>query len=159
MPGHCGRLTISTNRVSHNGVVVNSIVNRTRTLGPGPGTDRPEELETTVTAAERRPGSESGSCDDTGPPPAGPGVVCSVVEDSESECHMINLRNHQAIIQPRLYDCSGLTVTVTQSTLNTPPESTPQAAFRHRPADSEADPPWRLSRYAWPGLIILTDYD
>jgi hypothetical protein len=48
---------------------------------------------------------------------------------------------------------------LTQVTLKT--ESTPRAALRVRGTlrPAEVDPPWRRSRYAWPGLIILVDRD
>ena len=54
-----------------------------------------------------------------------------------------DLRNHQAIVQPRLYDC----LMVTQITLKTEgPHGLPSGR------QTEADPLYR-------GLIILTDYD
>ena len=54
-----------------------------------------------------------------------------------------DLRNHRAIVQPRLYDCSM----VTQITLKTEgPHGLPSGR------QTEADPLYR-------GLIILTDYD
>ena len=54
-----------------------------------------------------------------------------------------DLRNHQAIVQPRLYDC----LMVTQITLKTEgPHGLPSGRR------AEADP-------LYPGLIILTDYD
>ena len=54
-----------------------------------------------------------------------------------------DLRNHQAIIQPRLYDC----LMVTQITLKT---ESPHGLLSGR--QTEADPLYR-------GLIILTVYD
>ena len=54
-----------------------------------------------------------------------------------------DLRNHQAIVQPRLYDC----LMVTQITLKT---EGPHGLSSGRRA--EVDP-------LYPGLIILTDYD
>jgi hypothetical protein len=54
-----------------------------------------------------------------------------------------DLRNHQAIVQPRLYD----SLMVTQITLKTEgPHGLPSGRW------AEVDP-------LYPGLIILTDYD
>ena len=54
-------------------------------------------------------------------------------------------------MRPRLYDC----LMVAQMTLKT---ESPHGLLSDTGLRRD-DPPWRCSRYAWPGLIILVDYD